>query len=230
MRSMSPFLLVVGVGLTALTIGCRQPPPTSAATPPQDPPATSAGTGTASDDIVGDSEDLFMLTSIEQDAPTGERVPDVVFVPTPPKVVDAMLKAAEVGPDDVLYDLGSGDGRIPVTAAQRWGTRGVGVDIDPKRIREARDRARAAGVSDKVKFIEGDLFQQDLSEADVITLYLLPNLNMKLRPKLLELEPGTRIVSHAFDMGDWEPEQTIEVDGATVYRWTVPEDVPAHLR
>jgi precorrin-6B methylase 2 len=150
------------------------------------------------------------------------RVPDVIFVPTPPEVVDAMLQVAKVGPNDVLYDLGSGDGRIPVTAAKRFGTRGVGVDIDPVRIQEARANAKKEGVTDKVQFIQGDLFEQDLSKATVISLYLLPSLNLKLRPTLLKLKPGTRIVSHAFDMGDWAPEQSLNIDGRMVYFWTVP--------
>jgi precorrin-6B methylase 2 len=150
------------------------------------------------------------------------RAPDVIFVPTPPSVVDAMLRMAKVGPDDVLYDLGSGDGRIPITAAKRFGTRGVGVDIDPQRIREARANARKEGVTDKVTFIQGDLFEQDLSKATVISLYLLPSLNLKLRPALMKLKPGTRIVSHAFDMGDWTPESMQEVEGSMIYFWTVP--------
>lgn len=150
------------------------------------------------------------------------RAPDVIFVPTPQSVVDAMLQVAKVGPNDVLYDLGSGDGRIPITAAKRFGTRGVGVDIDPVRISEARTNAKKEGVTDKVQFIQGDLFEQDLSKATVISLYLLPSLNLKLRPTLLKLKPGTRIVSHAFDMGDWAPEQMLNVDGRMVYFWTVP--------
>lgn len=150
------------------------------------------------------------------------RAPDVIFVPTPQEVVDAMLEVAKVGPDDVLYDLGSGNGIIPVTAARDRGARGVGIDIDPERIAEANANARRNNVTDKVKFVQGDLFEQDLSEATVISLYLLPSLNLKLRPKLLALKPGTRIVSHAFDMGDWQPDKTIDVNGRTVYFWTVP--------
>lgn len=161
-------------------------------------------------------------TAVAQTA-APSRTPDVIFVPTPQDVVDAMLKVAKVGPDDVLYDLGSGNGIIPVTAARQFGTRGVGIDIDPTRIAEANANAEKNKVTDKVKFIQGDLFEQDLSEATVISLYLLNSLNLKLRPKLLELKPGTRIVSHAFDMGDWAPEQTINVDGRMVYFWTVPE-------
>lgn len=162
------------------------------------------------------------------DAPTAEelpeRAPDVIYVPTPPDVVEAMLKLAEVRKGDVLYDLGSGDGRIPIAAAQAHGVRGTGIDIDPQRIREANQNAKEAGVSDLVTFKQEDLFEADFSDATVVTLYLLDSLNEKLRPKLLaELEPGTRIVSHAFRMGDWEPEQTVNVGPRTIYRWTVPE-------
>src|SRR5688572_958431 len=139
------------------------------------------------------------------------RAPDVVFVPTPHEVVEAMLKVAKVGKGDVLYDLGSGDGRIPITAAQKYGiTRGTGIDINPERIKEANENLAKAGVGQRVRFINADLFEANLSDATVITLYLLPSLNLKLLPKLLkELKPGTRIVSHAFDMGAWTPEQTL---------------------
>jgi SAM-dependent methyltransferase len=148
---------------------------------------------------------------------------DVPYVPTNQKVVDAMLKLANVTKDDKVYDLGCGDGRIVITAASEYGARGVGVDIDPNRIREANANAKTANVTDKVTFIEGDLFAQNFSDATVVTLYLLPDVNLKLRPKILALKPGTRVVSHAFDMGDWEPEQTIQVEGSTIYFWTVPE-------
>lgn len=156
-------------------------------------------------------------------APAAPRTPDVIFVPTPQPVVDAMLEMAKVHKGDILYDLGSGDGRIPITAAKRYGVRAVGIDIDPERIAEAKANARAAGVTDRVSFRQADLFTSDFSEASVVTLYLLDSLNEKLRPKLLrELKPGTRIVSHAFRMGDWEPERTQDVDGRMIYFWTVP--------
>jgi ribosomal protein L11 methylase PrmA len=165
----------------------------------------------------------MQATATQTPAPT--RTPDVIFVPTPQEVVDAMLKVAKVGKDDVLYDLGSGDGRIVITAAKLYGTRGTGVDIDPQRIAEARENAKKEGVTDKVKFIQGDLFEQNFSDATVVTLYLLPSLNLKLRPKLWkDLKPGTRIVSHAFDMGDWKPEQELDVNGRKVYFWTIPAD------
>lgn len=152
------------------------------------------------------------------------RAPDVVYVPTPHDVVEAMLKVAKVGKGDVLYDLGSGDGRIPITAAQKFGvTRATGIDINPERIKEANENLATAGVGDRVRFINADLFLANLSDATVITLYLLPSLNLKLLPKLLkEVKPGTRVVSHAFDMGTWQPEQTVSVTGRSVYFWTIP--------
>lgn len=148
---------------------------------------------------------------------------DVPFVPTPPEVVDAMLEMAEVGEDDLVYDLGSGDGRIVVTAAKRYGARGVGVDIDPERIADGRANAKQAGVEDKVRFVQSDLFEVDLRPATAVTLYLLPSVNLKLRPKLMaELAPGTPVVSHAFDMGDWEPETVRSVGNSTIYLWHIP--------
>lgn len=159
-----------------------------------------------------------------QSAATMKRMPDVPYVPTRQVVVDAMLEMADVKKGDVLYDLGCGDGRIVITAAKAYGATGTGIDINPDRIEEANQNAREAGVTDKVRFVEGDLFDTDFSKATVVTLYLLPAVNLKLRPILLEqLKPGTRIVSHAFDMGDWEPEKTIEVDGSKIYFWTIPE-------
>lgn len=149
---------------------------------------------------------------------------DVPYVPTRQVVVDAMLDLAKVSKKDVVYDLGCGDGRIVITAAKKHGATGTGVDIDPERISEAKKNAKDAGVEDKVDFVQGNLFEMDFSKASVVTLYLLPSVNLKLRPQLLEqLKPGTRIVSHAFDMDDWKPEQTVNVDGATIYLWTVPE-------
>lgn len=159
------------------------------------------------------------------------RTPDVIFVPTPHEVVDAMLKVAKVGKGDVLYDLGSGDGRIPITEAQKYGiARGVGIDINPERIKEANENRIKAGVGDRVRFVNADLFESNFSEATVVTLYLLPTLNLKLLPKLLkELKPGTRIVSHSFDMGSWKPEQTLNVGGRSVYFWTIPAPgTPSH--
>jgi ribosomal protein L11 methylase PrmA len=134
-----------------------------------------------------------------------------------------MLRLANVKKGDVLYDLGSGDGRIPVTAARLYGIRAVGIDIDPARIREAQANAKNNGVEKLVQFRLQDLFESDFREATVVTLYLLPDLNLKLQPRLLaELKPGTRIVSHQFDMGDWKPDKKLESKGRTVYFWVVP--------
>lgn len=151
------------------------------------------------------------------------RRPDIHWVPTPPAVVDAMLKLADVKPTDVVYDLGSGDGIIVTTAAQKYGARAVGIDIDPQRVKEATERAQKMGVSDRVQIRQGDLFEADISNATVVTLYLLQSLNIKLMPKLKkELKPGTRVVSQTFSMGEsWPPEKTIEVDGRNVYLWTI---------
>ena len=158
--------------------------------------------------------------SAQQSTPT--RQPDVVFVPTPPAVVDAMLKLANVTSDDVVYDLGSGDGRIVIAAAKTYGARGVGIDIDPERIREATANARAGGVADKVTFRNEDLFEADISPATVVTLYLLPSINVRLAPKLMrELKPGTRIVSHRFDFGDWRPQQRMTVSDRSIFLWTI---------
>jgi SAM-dependent methyltransferase len=149
--------------------------------------------------------------------------PDVIYVPTPHEVVDDMLRLANVRKGDVLYDLGSGDGRIAIAAAKKYGVKAVGIDIDPDRIREANENARKAGVTDLVQFRQEDLFKADFREATVVTLYLLPDLNVKLRPRLWgELKPGTRVVSHQFDMGTWKPEKRLESNGRTVYFWTVP--------
>jgi ribosomal protein L11 methylase PrmA len=147
----------------------------------------------------------------------------VIFVPTPNEVVDTMLKMAGVTKQDTVYDLGCGDGRIVITAAQKHGARGVGIDIDPERVKEATANVRKAGVADRVNIVRGDLFEADISSATVVTLYLLTDLNLKLRPKLLrELKPGTRVVSHAFAMGDWKPERTTDVSGTSVYLWRIP--------
>lgn len=155
-------------------------------------------------------------------ASCGPRV-DIHYVPTPEPVVDAMLEMAEIEPGNVLYDLGSGDGRIPIAAAREFGVRAVGIEIDPRLIREARANAEAAGVAHLVEFREADLFATDFSDADVVTLYLGDTLNLRLRPQLLEqLEPGARVVSHDFGMGDWSPDERRVVANRPVYKWTVP--------
>jgi SAM-dependent methyltransferase len=153
-----------------------------------------------------------------------KRTPDIHFVPTPEEVVEAMLRLAEVGPDDIVYDLGSGDGRIPIAAARRFGARGVGIDLDPKLVAQATRTAREAGVADRVTFVEADIFDADISKATVVTLYLLTSINERLRPKLQkELRPGTRIVSHQFRMGDWQPDREIVVDYRPLFLWRVPK-------
>ena len=169
---------------------------------------------------------LVAIAAVAQATPH-TRKPAVHYVPTPEEVVEEMLRVANVGKDDVVYDLGCGDGRIVITAAKKYGARGVGVDIDPQRIKESNENARLAGVTDRVKFLQQDLFEMDFREATVVTLYLLQRLNIQLRPKLLrELKPGTRIVSHAFDMGDWVPDKVVAVPGGdderTIYYWVVP--------
>jgi len=160
-----------------------------------------------------------------------EFIGDVPYVPTPQDVVDTMLKIAEVGPADFLIDLGSGDGRIVVTAAAKFGAKGFGVDLNPKRIAEAVENAKAAGVSDRAQFFQRNLFETDFSQATVVTMYLLPDVNLALRPKVLDMKPGTRIVSHDFDMADWKPDHAVTMrSGITgysdrIYFWVVPAKV-----
>jgi tRNA G37 N-methylase Trm5 len=155
-------------------------------------------------------------------APGPLRAPDVMFVPTPQEVVDAMLRMADVTHADVVYDLGSGDGRIPITAAQTFGATGVGVELNPDLIREANENAARAGVSDKVRFLNQDLFETDLRPASVITLYLLREMNLKLMPRLKQLKPGTRIVAHSFGMGsEWPPDRIEQVSGKSIFFWIV---------
>jgi hypothetical protein len=151
---------------------------------------------------------------------------DVIFVPTPMQVVERMLEIAEVKKGEFLIDLGSGDGRIPVTAAKKYGARGLGVDLDPDRIREANDNVKKQVVGNMVEIRRQNLFETDITQADVISMYLLTDLNLKLRPKLLDLKPGTRIVSHAFSMGDWVPEQKETLAPRyDVYLWIIPAKV-----
>jgi protein-L-isoaspartate O-methyltransferase len=160
---------------------------------------------------------------------------DAPYVATDQRIVQRMLEVADVSEDDVVYDLGSGDGRIPLTAATEFGARGVGVEIDPDLIAKSRAKAEAAGVTDRVEFRQQDLFKTDVSDASVVALYLWPEINVKLRPKLLrQLDPGDRIVSHDFRMGEWEPDRVVDAGQdktgtATIYLWTVPEDPPAKL-
>lgn len=160
------------------------------------------------------------------------RQPDVPFVPTTEEAVKAMLKLADVKKTDIVYDLGCGDGRIVIAAAKNYGAHGVGIDIDPQRIKEAKENAKKAEVENLVRFEENDLFKADIHEATVVTLFLLSNINLKLRPKLLQdLKPGTRVVSNTFDMGDWKPEKEETLSGVDeeyylsrkFYLWTIPQ-------
>lgn len=179
---------------------------------------------------------LCALLSATAQSPKAKRAPDVPYVPTTERAVEAMLELARVSKNDVVYDLGCGDGRIVITAARKYGARGVGIDINPERIAEARENAKKAGVEHLVKFIEQDLFEADIREASVVTLFLLSSVNLKLRPKLLaELKPGTRVVSNTFDMGDWKPDRefTLDDDGQDsylshrFYLWIIPQKAAA---
>jgi len=168
----------------------------------------------------------FSAAGIALAAEPAKKPLDVPYVPTPQTVVDRMLEIAKVDAGDYVIDLGSGDGRIPVTAASRYGARALGVDLNPERIAEANQNATQAGVTDKVEFRQQDLFQTEFRDATVVTMYLLPTVNLKLRPRLLdELRPGTLVVSHAFDMQDWEPDQREIVDGRAVMLWIIPAKV-----
>ena len=174
---------------------------------------------------------MLLASALAAQSTQPRRKPDVPYVPTTEAAVKAMLKLGDVKSTDLLYDLGCGDGRIVIAAAKEFGTRGVGIDIDPARIREAKENARKAGVESLVRFEENDLFETDIHAATVVTIFLLPEINLKLRPKLLrDLQPGTRIVSNTFDMGDWKAEKQVTVDSPdddfflshTLYLWTVP--------
>lgn len=163
-------------------------------------------------------------------AQSGVRL-DVPYVPTPPEVVNRMLKMADIKPSDFVMDVGCGDGRMVVAAARIYKVHGLGVDINPERIEEAKRNAAQAGVADKVEFRIGNLYDTDLSPADVLVMYLLPRINLELRPKILATtKPGTRIVSHAFSMGDWRPDELETVDGTTIYLWVVPAKVDGHWK
>src|SRR5579862_7280674 len=159
-----------------------------------------------------------------QSPEAGQVLINTPYVASPPQIVDAMLDLAKVKNNDVVYDLGCGDGRIVISAATKYGARGVGIDINADRIEEARANARAAGVDGQVAFEAKDLFETDIHNATVVAMYLLPDVNMRLRPRLLsELRPGTRVVTHSFAMGDWTPDREIVIDGDHVYLWTIPE-------
>lgn len=220
--------LVIGIGCASLLLtSCTQQTPIASQPQPVGETQPTADTTPA---------EIPAAETPTAETPAANVTPDVPYVPTPQVVVDRMLELAKVGPNDVVYDLGSGDGRLVITAAQKFkAKRGVGIEIQPDLVQKATQNAQKAGVGDRVTFRQQDLFKTNFGEASVVTLYLLPDINLKLRPQLLtQLKPGTRIVSHAFDMGDWKPEQTVTVKGPdreyTLYKWTVPKNVPENLK
>jgi hypothetical protein len=155
----------------------------------------------------------------------GQQGKDVVWVPTPDEVVDRMLTMAQTKPEDFVVDLGAGDGKIAIAAAKKFGARSMGVEYNPDMVAYAQKNAQSAGVAGKAQIVHGDIFATDFTQATVLTMYLLPSLNMKLRPQILALRPGTRVVTHAFNMEDWEPDESSDVDGRRVYFWVVPANV-----
>jgi hypothetical protein len=155
----------------------------------------------------------------------GQQGKDVVWVPTPDEVVERMLTMAQTKPEDYVIDLGAGDGKIAIAAAKKFGARSMGVEYNPEMVAFAQKNAKAAGVTDKAQIVHGDIFATDFTQATVLTMYLLPSLNMKLRPQILALRPGTRVVTHAFNMEDWEPDESTDVDGRRVYLWIVPANI-----
>ena len=210
---------VLAIAMACL-VGCDGAPPVDApamTAKPAAPPHSDFP-----DLTIAEVEEM-RTSGVRDAADIPRRTPDILYVPTPQRAVDAMLEMADVGPGDVVYDLGSGDGRIPITAAKGFGARGLGVDIDPVMVREATANAARAGVADRVTFREDDIFDTEIAGATVVTLYLLEPLNVRLKPRLLaELKPGTRIVSYEWRMGDWSPQRSVMVDGHPVYLWTVP--------
>ena len=155
----------------------------------------------------------------------GQQGKDVVWVPTPDEVVERMLNMAQTKSNDYVIDLGAGDGKIAITAAKKFGARALGIEYNPDMVAHAQSNARAAGVTGKAQIVQGDIFATDFTQATVLTMYLLPSLNMKLRPQILAMRPGTRVVAHAFNMEDWEPDETSDIDGRRAFLWIVPASV-----
>ncbi len=155
---------------------------------------------------------------------------DVIWVPTPATIVERMLTMAQTGPTDLVYDLGAGDGKIAIAAAKRFGARSIGVEFNPDMAAYAQRNVEREGVAARARVVRGDIFETDFRDANVITLFLLPHLNLKLRPTLLAMRPGTRVVSHAFDMDDWKPDETSKIDGRVAYLWIVPASVQGRWR
>ncbi len=171
---------------------------------------------------------LFTLPAAAQknyEPQVGQAGKDVIWVPTPDEVVDRMLRMAQVGPNDLVFDLGAGDGKIAIAAAKKFGARSVGIEYNPEMARYAQGNVEKAGVTGKARIVNGDIFATDFTQATVITMYLLPALNLKLRPQILSMRPGTRVVSHSFTMDDWEPDETSSMDGRRAYFWVVPANV-----
>ncbi len=239
-RSMPPrtLALLVSLGLlvpaTSVSAQVRLVPaapplPLSLAVSPPDPLGTEVDSPLAiaipSVTPLSEIEGQEKLGDDQYRPSVGQAGKDVIWVPTPESLVKALLTAARVTKDDYVVDLGSGDGRFPIAAARDFGARAHGIDYNGDMVALARRNAERAGVRTRVTFQRGDIFQSDFSSATVVTLYLLPNLNLKLRPTILAMKPGTRVVSHAFDMGDWEPDETIRTDEATGYLWIVPANL-----
>jgi SAM-dependent methyltransferase len=172
---------------------------------------------------------LFALPAAAQQKPyepqVGQAGKDVIWVPTPDEVVDRMLRMAQVTSNDLVFDLGAGDGKIAIAAAKKFGARSVGIEYNPDMAKHAQGNAEKAGVTGRARIVNGDIFATDFSQATVITMYLLPALNLKLRPTILSMRPGTRVVSHSFTMEDWEPDETSSMDGRRAYFWLVPANV-----
>ena len=211
-RASASSWLLLSTVLLVLSTGCIQNR--------SDPPASAALSPSGDTTVLGTGSVLLPGSTNVLDS-------DVPYIRTPTGIVDTMLSLANVSANDVVYDLGSGDGRIPITAAKKYGARAVGIEIKPELVEKARANARKAGVSDLVEFRQGDLFKADISDATVVTLYLVPALNLKVRPKLFhELSPGTRVVSHDFDMNEWTPDTSVQSGNDVVYRWTIPEKIP----
>jgi len=171
---------------------------------------------------------LFALPAAAQktyEPQVGQAGKDVIWVPTPDEVVDRMLRMAQVGPSDLVFDLGAGDGKIAIAAAKKFGARSVGIEYNPDMAKYAQGNVEKAGVTGKARIINGDIFATDFTQATVITMYLLPALNLKLRPQILSMRPGARVVSHSFTMDDWEPDETSIMDGRRAYFWIVPANV-----
>ena len=210
-----PILLLCTALLLALGLSCQQNQP--------NPSSDSTSSGPADTMALGGGSVLLPGSTNVLDS-------DVPYIRTPTGIVDTMLALANVTADDVVYDLGSGDGRIPIMAAKKYGARAVGIEIEPELVEKARANARKAGVSDLVEFRQGDLFEADIRDATVVTLYLVPALNLRVRPKLFhELRPGTRVVSHDFDMNEWQPDTAVQSGNDRVYRWTIPEEIPSFI-